>query len=52
MLNLQAPAELAGRFPITAPLRVLPALNEVTSLHPVIVIDSRLSDEPAEVVDG
>ena len=53
----QAPAELVGRVRITAPrslgrLRVLPALNEVARLHPGIVIDIRLSDELADVVDG
>lgn len=53
----QAPAELVGRVRITAPrslgrLQVLPALNEVARLHPGIVIDIRLSDELADVVDG
>ncbi len=53
----QAPAELFGRVRITAPrslgrLRVLPALNKVARLHPGIVIDIRLSDELADVVDG
>ena len=31
---------------------MLPALNEVARLHPGIVIDIRLSDELADVVDG
>ena len=53
----QAASELVGRVRVTAPrslgrLRVLPALNEVARLHPGIVIDIRLSDELADVVDG
>jgi len=53
----QATAGLVGRVRVTAPrslgrLRVLPALNEVARLHPGIVIDIRLSDELADVVDG
>lgn len=50
-------AELVGRVRVTAPrslgrLRVLPALNAVARQHPGIVIDIRLSDELADVVDG
>lgn len=53
----QMPAELVGRVRVTAPrslgrLRVLPALNDVARLHPGVVIDIRLSDELADVVDG
>lgn len=53
----QAPAELVGRVRVTAPrslgrLRVLPALNDVARLHPGIVIDIRLSDQLADMVDG
>ena len=53
----QAASELVGRVRVTAPrslgrLRVLPALNEVARLHPGIVIDIRMSDELADVVDG
>ena len=52
-----ASAGLAGRVRVTAPrslgrLRVLPALNDIARLHPGIVIDLRLSDELADVVDG
>ena len=55
--STQASAELVGRVRVTAPrslgrLRVLPALNDVARVHPGIVIDIRLSDELADVVDG
>ncbi len=53
----QASGELVGRVRVTAPrslgrLRVLPVVNELARLHPGIVIDIRLSDELADVVDG
>lgn len=52
-----AVTEPVGRVRVTAPrslgrLRVLPALNEVARRHPGLVIDIRLSDELADVVDG
>lgn len=52
-----AVAEPVGRVRVTAPrslgrLRVLPVLNEVARRHPGLVIDIRLSDELADVVDS
>jgi len=53
----RAQAELSGRVRLTAPrslgrLLVLPVLTQVALEHPGIVIDIRLSDELADVVDG
>lgn len=53
----RAEAELSGRVRLTAPrslgrLQVLPALIQASCQHPGLVIDIRLSDELADVVDG
>jgi DNA-binding transcriptional LysR family regulator len=53
----RAEAELTGKVRVTAPrslgrLLVLPALAALAVEHPGIVVDLRLSDELADVVDG
>lgn len=53
----RAEAELTGKVRVTAPrslgrLHVLPALAALALEHPGIVVDLRLSDELADVVDG
>ncbi len=53
----RAAAELTGKVRVTAPrslgrLHVLPALAALALEHPGIVVDLRLSDELADVVDG